>query len=63
MIKLNSFLKLVGLLFAGRSVFGILYLFMGWDASIAGWIMPSWLMVMAIVVDGYLAYVALKLAK
>ena len=62
-MKLNKFLQLVGFLFAAKAIFGVVYLFLGWQASIAGWVMPMWLMVVAIVVDALLASVAFKFIK
>ncbi len=62
-MKLNKFLALVGTLFAAKSLFGVVYLFLGWQAAIAGWVMPMWLMVVAVVVDALLACFAFKLIK
>ncbi|MCL4365794.1 hypothetical protein M1437_01035 [Patescibacteria group bacterium] len=62
-LKLNSFLKLVGFLFAAKVVFGVFYLVLGWQVSIAGWVMPMWLIIVAIVVDVFLAITAFKFIK
>lgn len=62
-LKLNSFLQVVGFLFTAKAVFGVLYLLFGWQAAIAGWVMPMWLMVVAIVADALLAAAAFKFIK
>lgn len=63
MISQKIFTQFVGLLFGLKAIFGLFYILNGWEATIAGWIMPLWLMVVAVIVDGYLAYVAAKLTK
>lgn len=62
-MKLKKFLQLVGFLYAAKALFGVFYLGLGWQVAISGWVIPSWLVVVAIVVDAYLVYMAFKLAK
>jgi hypothetical protein len=62
-MKQKLFFQIISVLLAAKAVFGILYIFMGWKASIAGWVMPMWLMVVAILVDAYLSYLACKFSK
>jgi len=62
-MKQKLLLQLLSVLFAAKAVFGVLYILFGWKATIAGWVMPLWLMVVAIVVDTYLAYLACKFSK
>lgn len=62
-LKLNTFLKLVGFLFVVKAVFGLLAMLLGWQVVFAGWVIPNWLMVVAVVVDALLASGALSLAK
>lgn len=62
-MKLKSFLKLISVLFAAKVIFGVLYLILGWQVTIAGMVFPSWLIVIAVIVDAYLSYQACKLAK
>lgn len=62
-MKEKTYFTLTGILFGAKSVFGIYYLISGWDASVGPWIIPMWLIVVAVIFDGFLAYVALKLAK
>ncbi|MBI4100419.1 hypothetical protein HY439_01630 [Candidatus Microgenomates bacterium] len=50
-------------MYTAKATFGILYLLLGWQIDISGWAIPDWLVMVATVVDGYLAYTALKLAK
>ena len=63
MMKLKLFFQLISVLFAAKVIFGVIYIFMGWQASIAGWIMPIWLIVVAILVDTYLSFLACKFSK
>ncbi len=60
-MKQKSFNQLVGSLFIAKVIFGILYLLFNWQVAIAGWVIPMWLILMAIVVDSYLAYLAFSL--
>ncbi|MBI4035896.1 hypothetical protein HY383_03020 [Candidatus Daviesbacteria bacterium] len=62
-LKLNTFLKLVGFLYSAKAVFGVFYLLLGWQAAISGWVLPSWLVVVAVVADALLASVAFTHAK
>lgn len=62
-LKLNSFLQLIALLFALKAVLGILIFLLGWQATIAGWAIPSWLMVTGIVADALLAGAAINFVK
>lgn len=59
----KRFIQVVGLLFGLKAVFGLIYIFWGWNISISGWTMPVWLIVVAVVVDTYLAYLAAKFTK
>ena len=65
MINLNqrTYLQITGLLFAVGAVVHLLRLLMGWSASIAGWDVPGWLSIVAVVLAGYLAYSAYNLMK
>jgi len=64
-IKLNqkTYLKVTGLLLTVGVVVHLLRILLGWEASIAGWSVPTWLSLVAVVVAGYLAYSAYKLMK
>ncbi len=62
-VKQKVFFQLLGVLFAAKVVFGVVYILFGWEATIAGWIMPFWLMAAAVVADGYLAYQSCKFSK
>ncbi len=57
------FIQFAGALFGLKAIFGLIYIFWGWKANVAGWEIPYWLILVAIVVDSYLAYVAAKLTK
>jgi hypothetical protein len=62
-MKLKLFLQIISVLLAIKAVFGVAYIAYGWNIAIAGWTMPTWLIVIAIVVDGYLSYLACKFSK
>jgi len=62
-MKLKDFLQLVGFLFVAKAFFGIFYLLLGWQANIAGWIVPTWLVFVGIIGDIILANLAVKLIK
>jgi hypothetical protein len=62
-MKPKLFFKIISVLFAAKAIFGVLYIVMGWKASIAGWVMPMWLIVVAVLVDIYLSYLACKFSK
>lgn len=62
-MKLKLLLQLLSVLFAAKAVFGVLYILFGWEVAVGGWLMPFWLIVVAIVVDSYLAYLACKYSK
>lgn len=62
-MKLNDFLQLVGFIFVAKVVFGVFYLLLGWQSSIAGLAIPSWLIVTAVVVDALLAVAAFHFVK
>ena len=62
-MKQKLFFQIISILFAAKALFGVLYILTGWKASIAGWVMPMWLMVIAILVDAYFSYLACKFSK
>ena len=62
-MKQKLFLQIVGVILAVKAAFGVLYLIFGWNIAISGWVMPMWLIVVAVVVDGYLSYLACKYSK
>jgi len=62
-LKLNNFLQFIGFLFVAKIIFGLFYLLLGWQAVIAGWVFPTWIVWVAIAVDIYLANLAFKLLK
>jgi len=43
------------------AIIHLLRVLMGWSANIAGWDVPVWLSLVAVVLAGYLAYSAYKL--
>lgn len=57
------FFQVVGLVFGAKALFAVVYLIAGWQTNIGNWVMPSWLLVVAFIVDGYLAYTAYKFSK
>lgn len=59
----RTYLQVTGLLFTVAAVIHLLRVFLGWEANLAGWVVPGWLSWVAVVVAGYLAYSAYKLMK
>lgn len=59
----RTYLQVTGLLFSVGAVVHLLRVFLGWEANLAGWVVPTWLSLVALVVLGYLAYCAYKLMK
>lgn len=59
----KTYLQITGLIFTVISVLHLLRVLMGWEANLAGWMVPGWLSIVAVVVAGYLAYCAYKLMK
>jgi hypothetical protein len=62
-MKQKLFLQIVGVILAVKAVFGALYLILGWNIAVGGWVIPTWLVVVAVIVDGYLSYLACKFSK
>ena len=59
----KTYIQVTGLLLTVGVVVHLLRLILGWSANIAGWEVPVWLSVVAVVVAGYLAWSAYKLMK
>lgn len=59
----KTYLQVTGLLLTVGAIVHLLRVLLGWPASIAGWDVPVWLSLVAVVVAGYLAYSAYKLMK
>ena len=51
---------LLAYFFAAKALFGIVYLLMGWETVIEMWLFPNWLVILAVIVDTFIAY---KLTK
>lgn len=59
----RTYFQVTGLLFTVAAVVHLLRALMGWEGSLAGWMVPGWVSWIAVVVAGYLAYSAYKLMK
>lgn len=59
----KTYLQVSGLLFTVGAIVHFLRAFLGWEANLAGWVVPGWLSWVAVAVAGYLAYSAYKLMK
>lgn len=62
-LQQRTYLQVTGLLFTVGAVVHLLRAVLGWEASIAGWIVPGWLSWVAVLLAGYLAYSAYQLMK
>ncbi|MGH7766351.1 MAG: hypothetical protein ACREQP_02760 [Candidatus Binatia bacterium] len=58
----EAYLKTAGAIFLLIAALHLLRLVFGWDAVFAGWVVPHWASVVALVVSGYLAYEGFKLS-
>jgi len=52
-----------GIIFLLIALLHLLRLLYGWEAIIAGWSVPSWVSVVALIVTGYLAYEGFRLRR
>lgn len=59
----KNYFQVTGLLFTVGAIVHLLRLVLGWKANLAGWEVPVWLSMVAVVVAGYLAYSAYKLMR
>jgi len=62
-LQQRTYLQVTGLLFTVGAVVHLLRAVLGWEASIAGCIVPGWLSWVAVLLAGYLAYSAYQLMK
>ena len=59
----NTFSTIASVVFLIVAVAHALRLFFKWDVLIAGWLVPTWLSAVALVVAGYLAYEGFRISK
>ena len=59
----KTYLQVTGLFLTVAAIVHLLRAVLGWEASVAGWMVPVWLSWIAVVIAGYLAYCAYKLMK
>jgi hypothetical protein len=59
----NTFSTLAGAIFLIVAVVHALRLFFKWEVIVAGWLVPTWLSAVALVLAGYLAYEGFRLSK
>ncbi|HYL67937.1 MAG TPA: hypothetical protein VEX69_02130 [Candidatus Limnocylindria bacterium] len=59
----NAFSTLAGVIFLIVAAAHALRLFFKWDVVIAGWLVPTWVSAVALVVAGYLAYEGFRISK
>lgn len=59
----SSYIQITGTIFAVLAIAHVLRLLYGWEAVIAGFAVPMWLSIIAILVAGYLAYTAWSMKK
>lgn len=62
-MTLKLFLKITGVLFAARAIFMAYYFVYGTKVWVGSWMVPGWIYLAGIVIDGLLAYWALKFAQ
>lgn len=59
----KRYITVTGIVFLIIAVLHLLRLLLGWEAVIGGWHVPVWVSCLALVVFGYLAYTAFRLAR
>lgn len=59
----KTFSFLTGVIFSVIAVFHLLRIVLGWQAQVAGWVVPMWFSWIGIVIAGFLAYKGLKFGK
>ena len=59
----KTFCLTAGALFAAIAVLHLLRLVFGWAAQIGGWVVPSWISIVALLVAAFLSYEGLRLSK
>ena len=59
----KTFFLISGVVFSLVAVLHALRLALSWEAVIGGWIVPSWVSGVALLVAGYMAYTAFSLSK
>ena len=59
-MKKETYLKATGIIFLVVALLHLARLVKGWDMVFGGWMAPTWLSVVAILVSGYLSYTALS---
>ena len=59
----KTFNTIVGIVFLVVAVLHLCRLLFRWEAIIGGWIVPTWVSGLALVLSGYLALSAFKLRK
>jgi uncharacterized membrane protein len=62
MLSSKTFFQISGIIFFIVALAHLLRILLSWQASIANWDVPMWLSYIGVIVAGYLAYNALKLA-
>ena len=62
MLSSKTFFQISGIIFFVVALMHLLRILLDWQASIANWDVPMWLSYIGVVVAGYLAYNAFKLA-
>jgi hypothetical protein len=59
----KKFLQFIGTLFLAKVIVFLLFWPLGWGATVAGWQLPTWLYVIAVIVDLWISWMAFRLAK
>jgi hypothetical protein len=59
----KTFSLAAGAIFTAIAVLHILRLLFGWEAIIAGWVVPGWISWLAVVIAGYLAFEGIRFGR
>ena len=59
----KTYAVVTGIIFLLIALLHLLRLLYGWEAIIAGWSVPDWVSVVALMIAGYLAYEGFRLRR
>jgi hypothetical protein len=63
MLKPKTYAAITSIIFALVAILHLVRILAGWDFTIGGWNVPTWLSLIGVVVPGILAIVGFRLSK
>ena len=62
-VNQKTFSRTVGIVFLAIAILHLVRILIGWDAVIAGWLVPLWISWVVVLISGYLVYQGLKFSN